>query len=152
MTPTDENLIPRGEMKKVSHTPFDFTTPVAIGVGDSKRDSDKDLSQGGGFDHCFVFEKGRDITKPFGEVYSKKSGILMTCYTDLPSVQLYAGCGLNQIGKGGKKYGRCGAFCLETQAIPNNVNVEEYASYGSSIFEAGQVYQTKTVYAFSLRK
>lgn len=152
MTPTDENLIPHGEVKKVSGTPFDFTKPVEIGVGDGMRDSDKDLSQGGGFDHCFVFEKGRDSLQPFGEVYSKKSGIVMTCYTDLPAVQLYAGCGLDQVGKGGKHYGRCGAFCLETQAIPNNVNVDKYASYGSSIFEAGQVYQTKTVYAFAVKK
>lgn len=151
-TPTDAQLIPHGEIRSVKGTPFDFTTAVKVGVGDAKREEDIDLKQGGGFDHCFVFEKGRDVSKPYGSLYSEVSGIEMKCYTDMPAVQLYAGNGLNQVGKNGKKYGRCGALCLETQAIPNNVNVPEYAAYGSSIYDAGEVYHFTAVYEFSVRK
>ena len=59
---------------------------------------------------------------------------------------------LNSIGKQGKKYGVHGAFCLETQAIPNNVNVPEYQEFGSSFYKAGEVYHYITSYAFGLRK
>lgn len=151
-TPTDVNLIPHGEFKSVKGTPFDFTSPVALRVGDSQRNSDQDLAFGGGFDHCFVFDKNRDKSLPYATLYSAKSGVQMQCYTDMPAVQLYAGNGLNQTGKKGQKYGRCGALCLETQAIPNNVNVPAYAEYGSSIYDADEVYSFTASYAFSVRK
>ena len=150
--PTDETLIPHGEFKCVKGTPFDFTSPVKVGVGDAQRTSDTDLAYGGGFDHCFVFDKNRDKSLPYAVLYSEKSGVEMKCYTDMPAVQLYAGNGLDQVGKKGQKYGRCGALCLETQAIPNNVNVPAYAEYGSSIYEAGQEYRFTAVYEFGVRK
>ena len=152
ITPTDATLIPHGELREVKGTPFDFTTPKTVGEGDAQRESDPDLKLGGGFDHCFVFDKDRDTKKPYGSLYSPKTGIEMLCYTDMPAVQFYGGCGLNAIGKGGKKYSRAGALCLETQAIPNNVNVPAYAAFGSSIYEAGQVYHFKASYAFTVRK
>ena len=62
-------------------------------------------------------------------------------------MQFYAGNGLNAQGKTGH-YGKRGGFCLETQAIPNNVNVPAYAALGSSIIEAGQVYSYTAIYKF----
>ncbi|MBQ8884823.1 MAG: galactose mutarotase [Clostridia bacterium] len=149
---TDGELIPHGEFRAVKGTPFDFTSPKTVGEGDKYLESDPDLQIGGGFDHCFVFDKNRDKTAPYGVLYSPVSGIEMKCYTNMPAVQLYAGNGLSQVGKMGVKYGRCGALCLETQAIPNNVNVPEYAAYGSSIYAAGEVYHFSAQYAFSVRK
>lgn len=90
------------------------------------------MSYGGGYDHCFVFDKSRDKAEPYAVLYSAESGIEMKCYTDMPAVQFYAGNCLDQKGKNGHYYGRCGGLCLETQAIPNNVNVSKYAAYGSS--------------------
>ncbi|MFQ9738791.1 MAG: hypothetical protein ACLR06_14490 [Christensenellaceae bacterium] len=105
-----------------------------------------------GYDHCFVFDKARDKSKPYGVLYSPRSGIEMKCYTDMPAVQFYAGNGLDQTGKKGHRYGRCGGLCLETQAIPNNVNVEAYAAYGSSILPAGETYRFAARYAFGVRR
>lgn len=152
ITPTDDELIPHGEFMDVAGTPFDFRIPKIIKEGDDCTASDPNLKIGGGFDHCFVFAKDRDTKAPYATLYSPVSGIEMKCYTDMPAVQLYAGNGLNQFGKGGVHYGRCGALCLETQAIPNNVNVPEYAAYGSSIYEAGEVYHFSAQYAFGVRK
>lgn len=152
ITPTDSELIPHGEFRAVKGTPFDFTEATTIAEGDGARETDRDLKYGGGFDHCFVFAKGRDVKQPYGILYGEKSGIEMKCYTDMPAVQFYAGNGLNQTGKGGRRYGRCGGLCLETQAIPNNVNVPAYAEYGSSVYGAGEEYHFTAKYAFGVRK
>jgi aldose 1-epimerase len=117
-----------------------------------EKEKDIDLKQGNGFDHCFVFNKNRDINSPFAILFSKNSGIEMKGFTDMPAVQFYGGNGLSAKGKGGKEYGNYGAVCLETQAIPNNVNVPEYAEVGSSIYDAGQEYKFFAKYSFSVRK
>ena len=150
--PTDDTLIPHGELKEVDGTPFDFRKPNILKTGDDHREEDPDLKKGKSYDHCFVFANDRDTKKPYASLYSPETGIKMLCYTDMPAVQLYVGQGLNQDGKGGKHYGRCGGLCLETQAIPNNVNVERYAQFGSSIYEAGKVYHFTAAYAFSAKK
>lgn len=146
--PTDSELIPHGEFKATTGTPFDFSKEKTIGSGDSLRAEDPDLTFGGGFDHCFVFDKNRDVSAPYAIVRSEKSGITMKCYTDMPAVHFYAGNYLNQTGKGGVKYGRCGGFCLETEALPNNPNVPAYAEFGSSLYKAGEVYRFTAKYAF----
>ena len=148
ITPTDDELIPRGEFRAVEGTPFDFSAEKPFGAGDICKDTDPDLKKGYGFDHCFVFAKNRDVNEPYAIVRSEKSGIVMKCYTDMPAVHLYAGNYLDAVGKGGVKYTRCGGFCLETEAIPNNVNVPAYAQYGSSVYEAGRVYRFTAKYSF----
>ena len=55
ITPTDDTLIPHGEFRAVAGTPFDFNEPKAI-ERDVEAD-DPDLKKGGGYDHCFVFDK-----------------------------------------------------------------------------------------------
>ena len=65
----------------------------------------------------------------------------------MPAVQFYAGNGMNMDGKTAH-YGQRAGFCLETQAIPNNVNVPEYAEKGSSILDAGEVYEFSAAYKF----
>lgn len=146
--PTDAELIPHGEFKATTGTPFDFAKEKRIGEGDAFKEEDPDLAYGGGFDHCFVFDKNRDVATPYAIVRSEKSGIVMKCYTDMPSVHLYCGNFLNQTGKNGKYYGRCGGFCLETEALPNNPNVPAYKDYGSSVYKAGEIYRFSAKYSF----
>ena len=148
MLPTDNELIPHGDFRATMGTPFDFSTEKTIGAGDSYKDQDPDLTCGGGFDHCLVFDKNRDVAMPYAIVRSEKSGITMKCYTDMPAVHFYAGNYLNQVGKAGRKYGRCAGFCLETEALPNNPNVPAYQEYGSSIYEKGKVYRFTAKYSF----
>ena len=148
ITPTDKTMIPSGEFKNVAGTPFDFLTFKKIADGNARMEEDSDMINGNGFDHCFVLNEQKD-DEPACIAYSEKSGIEMKTYTDQSAVQLYTSNGLSAIGKGGKVYGRFGAFCLETQAIPNNVNVPEYAKINSSIFDKGEPYFHSTRYAFS---
>ena len=148
--PTDDTLIPHGELAKVDGTPFDFRKAKQFKEGDKFTSTDPDLQKAGGFDHCFVFGKNHDPKTPYAVCHSDTTGITMKCYTDMPAVHLYAGCGLNAIGKGGKEYKRSYAFCLETEAIPNNVNVPEYAEYGSSVYDANERYKFFASYKFEV--
>ena len=149
ITPTDANMIPVGGFRAVKGTPFDFTVPKEIGR-DAQAD-DIDLKQGNGYDHCFVLRNKCGEWVKYAVCESPRTGIRMTCYTDMPAVQFYAGNGLNQDGKGGHYANRSG-FCLETEAIPNNVNVEEYAARGSSFLNAGEVYSYTAMYEFDIKE
>ncbi len=145
IVPTDPTMIPVGGFRKVLGTPFDFNTPKEIGR-DIEAD-DPDLKQGNGYDHCYVLKNRDRAFVKYAAAKSRKTGILMSCFTDLPAVQLYTGNGLHQQGKTAY-YGKRAAFCLETQAIPNNVNVPEYAAILSSYLNAGDVYESETAYRF----
>lgn len=148
ITPTSPTMIPEGGYRAVKGTPFDFNEPKAIGK-DVGAD-DVDLKQGGGYDHCHVLKNKCGEYVKYAEVTSPATGIVMECFTDMPAVQFYAGNGLHRQGKGGF-YGNRNGFCLETQAIPNNVNVPEYAEKGSSILDAGQEYRFSAAYRFSVK-
>lgn len=147
ITPTDAAMIPVGGFRKVAGTPFDFNEPKAIGKEIDV--NDVDLRQGGGYDHCYVLAHKRGVYAKYAVAESKKTGIRMTCRTDMPAVQFYAGNGLNQQGKSGF-YGKRAGFCLETQAIPNNVNVPEYAALGSSFLSSGEDYEFTASYQFDI--
>ena len=148
-TPTDETLIPHGEFKDVAGTPFDFRRPHRIGerIGDT---DDQDIVYQGGYDVNYVFDKKQGSFEKVCEAESERSGIVMEVFTDKPAVQLYTGNGLAQQGKGGY-YNRNYGFCLETQFIPNGVNVPAYAALGDAIYERNKVYHFTTVYKFSVR-
>ena len=54
-TPVDASLIPTGELRPVSGTPFDFTSPVAIGARIEA--DDPQLRLAGGYDHNWIVDK-----------------------------------------------------------------------------------------------
>ena len=143
--PTDDCMIARGGFRSVAGTPFDFRTPKAIGADIFAED--EDLRRGGGYDHCFVINKDGGGLVKFAEAESRETGIRMACYTDMPAVQFYSGNGLGQNGKS-CRYGPRAGFCLETEMIPNNVNVPEYRERGSSYLDVGERYDFTTAYEF----
>ncbi len=146
ITPIDENVLPTGDFRAVESTPFDFkTAPKPIGR-DIHAD-DVDIRNGQGYDHCFILDHPKGVCSTYAVAQGNATGITMTCYTDAPGVQLYTGNHLKQDGKSAY-YGANAGFCLETQAIPNNVNVPDYAALGSSIIDAGVPYTHTSVYAF----
>ncbi len=145
IAPTDDELIPRGGFKAVKDTPFDFNEVKPIGKDIDG--ADEDIRRGGGYDHCYLLKNTCGEWVKYAVARGITTGITMTCYTDMPAVQFYAGNFLNQEGKTCFYKKRAG-YCLETQAIPNNVNVEEYASKGSSVLEAGKEYVFTASYCF----
>lgn len=144
--PTDDTLIPTGEIASVEGTPFDFREEKYLSAG--ILGSHKDITLGGGLDHCVVFtDRGEGmhervcVTSPDGLVTLKT-------YTDMPAVQLYSG---NFLGnkkfpfRGGEKQIKRAAFCLETEAMPDSVNHENFTN---TVLRPGEEYKTETVYEF----
>ncbi len=148
-TPIDEISIPTGELLAVEGTPFDFTSPKAIG-----RDIEADhiqLKNGNGYDHNFCIADFDGTLKAAAIATGDKSGITMTVETDLPGIQLYTGNFLNGTvaGKNGVAMTKRCAFCFETQVFPDSPNHPEWPS---CIYDAGEQYKTKTVFSFSIGK
>lgn len=144
--PTDDTLIPTGEIASVDGTPFDFREEKYLSAG--ILGTHKDITLGGGLDHCVVFtDRGEGmhervcVTSPDGLVTLKT-------YTDMPAVQLYSG---NFLGnkkfpfRGGEKQIKRAAFCLETEAMPDSVNHENFTN---TVLRPGEEYKTETVYEF----
>ena len=129
-TPVDEELIPTGEVKDVTGTPFDFRTPKILG--------DQIAANGAGFDHNMVMkrEKSADM-KHFVRVRHAESGRVMDMYSDNMGVQFYTGNFLsNFAGADGKTYEKHWGFCLESQNWPDAINHDNYIVTGKQIGRA----------------
>jgi len=136
------NLIPTGEIIPVAGTPFDFTSPHAIG--------ERIAQVEGGYDHNFVLRSGGGTLALAARVEEPASGRALEIWTDQPGIQFYTGNFLDGtvIGKGGKSYGKHYAFCLETQHFPDSPN---QPNFPTTILKPGQTYRTVTVHKFSVK-
>jgi aldose 1-epimerase len=148
--PIDTGFIPLGPIATVKGTPFDFTTPTAIGVRISE--DNIQLKNGKGYDHNFVLigPKVNGLNHA-AKVTGDKSGIVMDVYTEEPGLQFYSGnfmLGKNTFSDGSKDDFRT-AFAMETQHFPDSPNEP---SYPSTVLKPGQVYKTYSVYDFSTVK
>lgn len=146
-TPVVEGLVPTGEIVTVKNTPFDFTSPTAI--GERIEQQHEQLILGGGYDHNFVLDGNglRVATK----VVEPKSGRVMEVTTDEPGLQFYGGNFLDgtELGKGNLSYKYREAFCLETQHFPDSPN---HSNFPSTILEPGETYSSTCIYKFSIQK
>ena len=148
--PVDITQIPTGNIEAVANTPFDFRDPVVIAKNVDANDIQ--IKNGKGYDHCFVLNVNSpgDLTHA-ATVTADKSNIVMDVYTQEPGIQFYGGNCMqseNTMRGGGKDDFRT-AFCLETQHFPDSPN---QPGFPSTILEPGKIYQTSTIYKFTLKK
>jgi aldose 1-epimerase len=149
-TPVDGELIPTGEIRDVKNTPFDFTSPFAIGARiDGK---DEQLVLGRGYDHNFVIDRktGSPGLALAATAFDPSSGRVLEVLTTEPAVQLYTGNFLDETyhGKGGKPYPRRSAFCLETQHFPDSPN---HPNFPSTTITAEKPLRSTTIFRFSVK-
>jgi len=143
--PTDAGLIPTGVIAPVAGTPMDFTKATVIG---QRVDDDFEaLKFGGGYDHCWVLEKGEGI-RLAARLKDPKSGRVMEVSTDQPAIQFYGGNFLDGsfAGKKGVKYEKRSALCLETEGFPDSPNKP---SFPSPVLRPGQTYKHVLIHKFS---
>jgi len=147
--PTDNTAIPYGPKEKVEGTPMDFRTPFELGA--RINDNFEQLIFGKGYDHTYVLNKEGNELSFCARCSSPKTGIVMETYTTEPGVQLYTGNWMtgNFEGKNGQRYPERSAVCLETQHFPDSPNKPEYPS---TVLRPGEIFQSKTIYAFSVNK
>lgn len=144
--PTDIGLIPSGVIAPVAGTPMDFTKPTAIGA---RIDNDFEaLKFGGGYDHAWVLEKGEGV-RLAARLKDPASGRVMEISTNQPAVQFYTGNFLDGTvaGKGGVKYAKRTALCLETEGFPDAPNQK---SFPSAVLRPGETYTHTMIHKFSV--
>ena len=149
-TPVDETLIPIGENRSVEGTPFDFRIPKTIGRDLNQQNTNTQMNYGGGYDHNFVLNKENDREMSLaGYVIDPKTGRRMDIFTEEPGIQFYGGNFMDgsDIGKYGKKFLYRESFALETQHFPDSPN---QPSFPNIILLPGDIYETKSIYKFSV--
>ena len=145
-TPTDDTLIPTGELTEVAGTPFDFRTRRRLG----ERIEQLINTPAGGYDHNYVLNGTQGELRKIAEVADPKSGRVMTVATDQPGVQLYTGNGLSgQTGKCGQTYAKHSAVCFEAQHFPDSPN---QPSFPTTELRPGETYRHVCVYAFGAER
>lgn len=138
--PTNEGMIPTGEIRSVQGTPLDFLKPQALG-----KEIDNPypaIHNAAGYDHCFVLANAQkaplqrtlDSIATLTDPHSKRSLLIAT---NQPGVQLYTGNFLNT------PFLRRSGVCLETQAFPDAPN---HPHFPSSILTPTQTYNHTTTY------
>ncbi|MEV7125752.1 aldose epimerase family protein [Streptomyces sp. NPDC093260] len=145
-TPTDQGLIPTGELAPVKGTPFDFTR--AKPIGRDIRAAHPQIVTAKGFDHNFVLDKGV-TARPvhMATLRDPSSGRTLKIATDQPGVQFYSGNFLDGtlVGPSGRTYRQGDGLALETQHFPDSPN---HPAFPSTVLRPGQTYRTTTVHSF----
>ena len=131
-TPTDEALIPTGELAPVQGTAFDFRTPVRIG--------DR-LAAGEGLDVNLVLDPGDEYIRHAATLRSPDSGVTLKLHTTQAGLQVYSGAKL------GAPFRPGAGICLEAQGFPDAPNK---AGFPSTTLAAGETYRQRTVYEFTV--
>jgi aldose 1-epimerase len=147
-TPVDSTLIPTGELRSVTGTPFDFTKPTAI--GSRIEQDDEQLKFGKGYDHNWVVDGTPGMLRLAAKAYDPRSGRVLEVWTTEPGIQFYTGNFLDGTihGKDGKVYNRRYAFCLETQHFPDSPN---HPKFPTTELKPGGKYHSTTVFAFTTK-
>jgi aldose 1-epimerase len=119
-TPTDNDLIPTGEIRAVADTPFDFLRARTVRN-----------AAGQTYDTNFVLA-GRPDSDGLAfaaRVVSPKNGLTMELHTTEPGVQFYDAAKLNcpVPGLDEAHYGAHAGLCLEPQVFPDSPNRRHFS-------------------------
>lgn len=126
---TDNENIPTGHFLNISNCPFDFTSekkcPTSI-------------------DNSFVLDKK---TKIAASLFSEKTQLKMTVFTNQPAVHIYVGgnCFEKIEGKENANYHPQSGICFETQNFPDAPN---HPNFPSAVLKQGETYHQQTIFAF----
>lgn len=126
--PTDDSLIPLGQLDDVAGTPMDFMKPKALGL-----DIHKDfpaLVYGKGYDNCWAIYGADGKLRPAALLFDPCSGRRLLISTTQPGVQVYTGNWLSGChkGKGGCTYHDYDGVAIECQGFPDAPNQPQFPS------------------------
>ncbi|MGB2281679.1 MAG: aldose epimerase family protein [Flavobacteriaceae bacterium] len=144
--PVNNTLIPTGEFRDVTGTPFNFKTSKAIGIHIDNENIQ--LKNGLGYDHCWVLNDQNTGVRFVASAYEPVSGRLLEVFSDEPGIQFYSGNFLDGTlpSKNNGVYQHRTGFCLETQHYPDSPNQKNFPSVR---LNPGEKYNSKTVFRLS---
>lgn len=149
-TPTDDTLIPTGQIAPVRDTPFDFTQPKPIG-----KDLSRLTSKPRGYDLNFVLDKGPTQRPELAaRILEPRSGRVLEVYTTEPGLQFYTGNFLDGslVGKNNTRYPQYAGLCLEPQKYPDAIHHPQWWDKSNPILKPGEIYKQTTIYKFTIHK
>lgn len=135
--PTDETLIPTGELKPVAGTPMDFNAGQTIG---SRAGEDfPALKYGKGYDACWAVDDFDGRMKCVASLWSEESGRKLNVYSQQPGVIVYTGNWLGGCpeGKNGAVYRDYDGVAIECQKFPAAPNRPDFPSV---VLRKGETY------------
>lgn len=134
-----------GKILNVKNTPFDFTSPKAIG-----KDIEKVQQYTNGYDVTFALRNQTGKLALAAKAFEPISGRELEVYTTEPGVVFYSGNWLSEKVKGrnGIPYTKNGAFCLETQHYPNSINTPVFPN---TVLRPKETFTSQTIYRFLVR-
>jgi len=148
-TPVDAALIPTGELRSVTGTPFDFTTDRIIDevVRDGR---DPQIVIGRGVDHNFVLDAGKTAEPKLAvRLEDPGSSRVLEVLTDQPGIQIYTGNFLDGtfVGKNKHVYRMGDGIALEPQVFPDTPNKP---AFGSARVDPAKPYHHRMIYRLSV--
>lgn len=145
--PTDETLIPAGDIVSVENTPMDFTTEKIIGA-DIKAEFPA-LEYGKGYDNCWVIDDWKPGTnRRAARLEDPESGRVLEVFTTQPGVQVYTGNWLDGSPKNkcGRPYNDYDGVAIECQGFPDAINKPQFPNV---VLRPGQKFNETITFKFS---
>lgn len=145
----NNSFIPKGELRGVENSPFDFRNPKIIGT--SICDNDEQLKNADGYDHSFYLTRDDRELKLAASLTDNISGRNLNVFTTEPALHIYTSNCLDtsaRKGKQGATYRRRDAICLEAQHFPDSPNNEVFPS---TVLKAREKFSSSIIYQFGLK-
>jgi len=144
-TPIREGLISTGELRDVTGTPLDFTTPTQIDTRINQ--PHPQLRLAAGYDHNWALDPPTRHP-PAAPLHDPTTGRTMELHTTEPGLQFYSGNFLDgqTKGKEDRTYPRRGGLCLEAQHYPDTPNQPRFPT---TLLRPGETYRQTTTYRFT---
>lgn len=147
--PTDDSLIPTGDMLSVKDTPMDFTEPKTIGA--DIRQEFPALIYGKGYDNCWVIDNWhKGELKTVASLTDEKSGRVLEVDSTQPAVQVYTGNWLagSPVSKSGRSYNDYDGVAIECQNMPDAPNKPQFPS---AELRPGEEYDQTIIFKFKTK-
>lgn len=145
--PTDETLIPTGELAPVEGTPMDFRSPKRL--GEDIKASFPAIEYGKGYDSCWAtdgWKKWRFI-QGIARLEDPESGRVLEVGSTMPGVQIYTGNWLSgcPASESGKEYSDYDGVAIEMQYYPDSPN---QGAFPSTLLKPGERFDERIRFEF----
>lgn len=147
--PTDDTLIPTGEIAPVEGTPMDFTKFRRL--GDDIHADFPAITYGKGYDNCWMVDDYRPgVLRHIATLNAPHSGRVLEVSTTQPAAQVYAGCWLARSPENpeGRSYNDYDGVAIECQNAPDAPNKPQFPS---ALLLPGQTYDQTITFHISAK-
>ena len=147
--PTDDTLIPTGEIAPVEGTPMDFTKFRRL--GDDIHADFPAITYGKGYDNCWMVGDYRPgVLRHIATLNAPHSGRVLEVSTTQPAAQVYAGCWLagSPENPEGRSYNDYDGVAIECQNAPDAPNKPQFPS---ALLLPGQTYDQTITFHISAK-